>query len=73
MRVSRIGMMRGFAKGMTPDQIKVWAQKQVYLAVGNALNGAKALGFDSCPMEGFDPKGYAKALKLPESLADDDA
>lgn len=63
-----IGMMRGFASGMNEEQKKNWAQRQVYLALGNALNGAKSLGFDSCPMEGFDPIGYAKALGLPNHI-----
>ncbi len=63
-----IKMMRDFEAGMTLEQKLAWAQKQVYIALGNALNGAKALGFDSCPMEGFDPKGYAKELELPAHL-----
>jgi len=63
-----IEMMRGFDKKMTPEQKLTWAQKQCYIALGNALNGAKALGFDSCPMEGFDSAGFAKALKLPANL-----
>lgn len=63
-----IGMMRNFEKGMNPDQKKSWAQRQVYLALGNALNGAKELGFDSCPMEGFDPKAFAEILNLPANI-----
>ena len=31
-----------------------WLEKQVYLALGNLLLGAKMLGIDTCPMEGFD-------------------
>ncbi|NUM43024.1 MAG: NAD(P)H-dependent oxidoreductase [Leptospiraceae bacterium] len=63
-----IGMMKGFAAGMNDEQKRVWAQKQVYIAMGNALNGAKELGFDSCPMEGFSPTEYSKILGLPENL-----
>ena len=63
-----VGMMKGFAKGMDEGKKLVWAQKQVYIALGNALNGAKALGFDSCPMEGFDPVEYSKILHLPANL-----
>ncbi|MDD1666434.1 MAG: nitroreductase family protein, partial [Methanomicrobiales archaeon] len=40
----------------------------VFLALGNALNGAKSLGLDSCPMGGFDPKEYARILGLPPHL-----
>ncbi len=60
-----IEMINGFAQNLTPENALNWTQKQVYLALGNALNGAKSLGFDSCPMEGFDPKEVAKILKLP--------
>lgn len=61
-------MLNGAINNMSPDQQISWAQKQVYLAVGNALNGAKALGFDSCPMEGFNAAEYSKILKLPDNL-----
>lgn len=61
-------MMRGFEKNLTEEQKLSWAQRQLYLALGNALNGAKSLGFDSCPMEGFDPKEYSKILKLPANI-----
>jgi len=61
-------MMRNFAKGLNKEQKLAWTQRQLYIALGNALNGAKALGFDSCPMEGFDAKGYAEILKLPTHL-----
>ena len=61
-------MMRGFEKGLSKEQRISWAQRQTYLALGNALNGAKALGFDSCPMEGFSPAEYSKILNLPDNL-----
>ncbi len=61
-------MMRAFEKSLSDEQKLAWAQRQTYLALGNALNGAKALGFDSCPMEGFDPAEYAKILKLAPNL-----
>lgn len=63
-----IDMMRNFEKGMNDEQRLSWAQRQTYLALGNALNGAKSLGFDSCPMEGFDPKAYSKILNLPSDI-----
>jgi len=63
-----IDMMRNFEKGMNDEQRLSWAQRQTYLALGNALNGAKSLGFDSCPMEGFDPKAYVKILNLPANI-----
>ncbi len=61
-------MMRGFEQGMSEEGKLVWAQKQCYIALGNALNGAKSLGLDTCPMEGFDPKQYSEILELPSNL-----
>jgi nitroreductase len=61
-------MVNGFISTLSDNDKLVWAQKQAYLALGNALNGAKALGFDSCPMEGFNATEYAKILKLPATL-----
>ncbi|MBS3159019.1 NAD(P)H-dependent oxidoreductase [Candidatus Woesearchaeota archaeon] len=63
-----IGMMKGFEKNLSEEQKLSWSQRQTFLALGNALNGAKSLGFDSCPMEGFDPKEYTKILGLPGNL-----
>jgi len=61
-------MVNGSISSMSDKDKLVWAQKQAYLALGNALNGSKALGFDSCPMEGFNAEEYAKILKLPANL-----
>lgn len=63
-----ITVMREFESKMSPDQKKSWAQRQVYLALGNALNGAKSLGFDSCPMEGFNHEEVGKILKVPSHV-----
>lgn len=61
-------MMRSFEQGMPPEAKRAWTQKQCYIAMGNALNGAAALGLDTCPMEGFDPKQYSEILALPQNL-----
>lgn len=61
-------MASGFVAGMSKEQRAAWSQAQTYLALGNALNGAKSLGFDSCPMGGFDPASYARILALPANL-----
>lgn len=63
-----IGMASGFVAKMSAEQKFAWSQAQTYLALGNALNGAKALGFESCPMGGFDPKEYSRILKIPAHL-----
>ena len=63
-----VDMMLGFEKSLNDEQKLSWAQRQMFLALGNAVNGAKSLGFDSCPMEGFNSEEYAKILKLPNNL-----
>ena len=63
-----IGMAENFTKPMSAEQRLAWSQAQTYLALGNALNGAKSLGFDSCPMGGFDPKEFSRVLKIPPPL-----
>jgi nitroreductase / dihydropteridine reductase len=62
------GMAAQFAGGMSPEQRLAWSQAQTYLALGNALNGAKSLGFDSCPMGGFNPDEFIRILKIPQPL-----
>jgi len=68
MRNMVIGLARNMAGSMTPDETFSWARAQTYLALGNAVNGAKALGLDSCPMSGFDPQAYSRVLDLPAHL-----
>jgi len=63
-----IDMARAFVSAMTGQERFAWSQAQTYLALGNALNGAKALGVDSCPMGGFDPHEYSRILHIPPHL-----
>ena len=63
-----LGMAENFTKPMSAEQKLAWSQAQTYLALGNALNGAKALGFDSCPMGGFDPGEFSRILEIPPPL-----
>jgi nitroreductase/dihydropteridine reductase len=68
MEKNILGMAAQFAGRMSPDQKLAWSQAQTYLALGNAINGAKSLGFDSCPMGGFDPEEVSRILKIPPPL-----
>lgn len=61
-------IVRKFIYGMNEEATLTWCQKQVYIALSNAMNGAKALGFDSCPMEGFSPKDYSEIINLPKNI-----
>ena len=49
-----LNLARVMGGSMSREAKLAWAQCQVFLALGNAVNGAKSLGFDSCPMTGFD-------------------
>jgi nitroreductase / dihydropteridine reductase len=59
-------MIKGYIGSMTPEQRMAFSREQIHIALGNAVNGAKSLGLDSCPMGGFDPVAYAEVLFLPE-------
>ncbi len=37
-----------------PRNLHDWAGKQAYIALGNMMTAAAAIGIDSCPIEGFD-------------------
>jgi nitroreductase len=63
-----MGMAREYFLSNPPEVQLAMAQRHVFLALGNAVNGAKSLGLDSCPMGGFDPKEYSRILGLPPHL-----
>jgi nitroreductase len=46
------------------QDMKVWAVKSTALACENIMLTARALGYDSCPMEGYDSKMIRNALSL---------
>jgi nitroreductase len=53
------GMLLGFVKGQQPAELKNWAARQAYIALGNFLTSAAVLGIDAAPMEGFDRGSFA--------------
>ncbi len=63
-----IGVIANFLESMDDEAIHTWASKQTYIALAHALLGAKELGYDSCPMEGFDASKYKEILGLPDNL-----
>ncbi|MCW1953325.1 MAG: NAD(P)H-dependent oxidoreductase [Flavobacteriia bacterium] len=56
--------MKGVFSQKTQTEILDWATKQVYLSMGTLLSACASMGIDSCPMEGFDPKGIDSLLDL---------
>lgn len=68
MREGMMELAANVANGMTPEQRLQWSKEQVYIALGNCLNGAYSLGLGACPMTAFQPAEFAKILGLPENL-----
>lgn len=50
----------------TPAEKRTWAHQQVHIALGTLLVAAASMHIDSCPMTGFDSKGYDQVLGLAE-------
>lgn len=46
------------------EKRNVWMTNQVYIALGNLLTTCAMMQIDSCPMEGFIPKGVDSLLGL---------
>jgi nitroreductase len=60
-------LIKGFhQKAVSEGWLNPWADKQVYIALGQLMMSAAVLGIDACPMEGIDPAGYDQVLGLPE-------
>lgn len=54
------------SNSQTEAQLFDWESRQLYIALGQFLFAAKAIGIDSTPIEGFDPKVMDSLLNLPE-------
>lgn len=57
-------MMLGFIQNVSPEIAQSWAEKQVYIALGNAMSVAATLEIDTCPMEGFSRTDFDRVLGL---------
>jgi nitroreductase len=59
------GMIAGFCgRARQEGWLNAWADRQTYIALGNFMTCAAALGIDTCPMEGLDPAQYDTLLGL---------
>lgn len=58
------GMIQGFAQAMSHEARHAWNVRQVYIALGQLMATAAALGIDTCPMEGLSAAGYDQILGL---------
>ncbi len=50
--------------GKSTTEIRTWASKQAYIALGNLLTVCATQEIDACPMEGFVPEKYDEVLQL---------
>ena len=57
-------MVGNLVKGPKHATIGDWAARQAYIALGNLMTSAAALGVDATPMEGLDPAAFDKLLGL---------
>lgn len=57
-------VMMGFLEKMSPAETKAWAQRQVYIALGQLMTAAASMNIDTCPLEGIDPSFYDQILDL---------
>lgn len=53
-------------KMLPPEMLRIWASKQVYIALGFGMAACAELGIDSCPMEGFSAPDFDRILDLPQ-------
>lgn len=58
-------MMEGFVESKSAQDLAVWMEKQIYIALGNVMTSVATLGLDACPIEGFNRAEYDRILNLP--------
>lgn len=46
------------------EALRIWAERQVYIALGFGLAACAELEVDACPMEGFKPDDFSQILGL---------
>ncbi len=61
-----LGMLKNFYIGK-PDLQKQEAYRSCGIAAQTMMLTARSMGYDSCPMMGFDPKKVAEIIKLPDN------
>lgn len=64
LKAYRDFMVKDLVQGARSRVIPEWAARQVYIALGQFMVSAAALGIDTCPMEGIDTARYDEVLGL---------
>lgn len=60
-----VGLKRPMVREVGETEVRISVHKSAALAAMTFMLGVKAVGYDSCPMEGFDSKRVKKLLDLP--------
>ncbi|WP_289030096.1 nitroreductase family protein [uncultured Algoriphagus sp.] len=60
-----VGMRRPMVREVGETEVRISVHKSAALAAMTFMLGMKAVGYDTCPMEGFDSKRVKKLLDLP--------
>jgi len=60
-------MLGSIENARSKGYLDVWQSRQVYIALGQFMVAAAALGVDTCPMEGLDPEQYNQILGVDTS------
>ncbi|MEY8847639.1 NAD(P)H-dependent oxidoreductase [Psychroserpens sp. XS_ASV72] len=58
--------LKRMMKNMSQTERQEWSTKQAYIALGNLMTVCAVEQIDACPMEGFLPEQFDKALGLEE-------
>lgn len=58
--------MTATIENMSDTDKTAWTKNQAYIALGNLMTVCAVEKIDSCPMEGFNPEAFDKALQLKE-------
>ncbi len=69
MRLDLLGATRERVAGLHADHLLQWSEYQVFIALGNAVNGAYELGLGACPMTNFKKPEFSSILGLPAHLS----
>jgi nitroreductase len=57
-------LLMNTVKGMTPERMEEWNARQVYIALGVAMQAAAEHRIDTSPMEGFNGQAFDEILGL---------
>lgn len=62
-----VGLKRPMVREVGETEVRISVHKSAALASMTFMAGMKAVGYDTCPMEGYDSKRVKKLLALPEA------